>query len=199
MPATLYAVLSLPAPGSDVVVSPSALKAAYKRALLVHHPDKKTTGNLGAKSKSSGHTGTAIVPHYTVDEILRAYNILSDPKQRAEYDRELLLGRARFFQSERAISAVQETFSGFEIVDLEDMRCDEGKDGDASQSVWWRGCRCGNERGFMVTEGDLETAFEEVGEEAKMRGTAEIIVGCQGCSLGLRIGFGVLEDGEGEG
>ena len=47
----------------------------------------------------------------------------------------------------------------------------------------------------MVSEGDLEAAVQEIASEERGRKNGEIVVGCQGCSLGLRVGFGVLEEG----
>lgn len=63
------------------------------------------------------------------------------------------------------------------------------KDGNGNEDIveWIRPCRCGAEKGFSITEEELEGAVE--------RGEKEVLVGCEGCSLWVRVGFEV----EGEG
>ncbi|RPA90803.1 hypothetical protein L873DRAFT_1848633 [Choiromyces venosus 120613-1] len=127
---THYEILSLPAPApssssSDSALTPEALKKAYRKALLHHHPDKSP----------SPQTKT----FFSIDQITTAFTVLSNPASRSKYDQELhrqatTTGNGRVLQT----------------VDLDDMQYDEGKE------VWWRGCRCGEERGFVVTVGDLE-------------------------------------------
>jgi len=68
--------------------------------------------------------------------------------------------------------------TGIETVDLDDLKVDE------AQGIWYRSCRCGDERGFLIKEADLEEAAED----------GEISVGCKGCSLWLKVLFGVMED-----
>jgi len=68
--------------------------------------------------------------------------------------------------------------TGIETVDLDDLNVNE------AQGIWYRGCRCGDERGFLVREADLEEAVDD----------GEISVGCKGCSLWLKVLFGVMED-----
>ncbi|MCJ1325324.1 Diphthamide biosynthesis protein 4 [Thelotrema lepadinum] len=194
MPATHYEVLNLPFPSSSSAPSPSVLKAAYRRALLLHHPDKKSRVPSNEDSK---HDQVSIViataPRYTVDQITLAYNTLSDPKLRAEYDHHLRLQISYSPLSRPGPDgkSVRDIFASLESIDLEGMQCDETQ----AEMVWWRGCRCGNERGFVVTEGDLEATMGDMGNEERKGGNGEIIVGCQGCSLGLRVGFGILEEG----
>lgn len=75
--------------------------------------------------------------------------------------------------------------TGEEVVDLDDLVYDEVRE------VYWRGCRCGDSRGFVVSEGELERGMDR-------NGMGEVLVQCGGCSLWLRVGFGVAdEDGEG--
>ncbi|KAI9371004.1 heme peroxidase [Aspergillus egyptiacus] len=179
-----YEILSLPFPSTSSSLSKQQLKAAYHKALLKHHPDKAssaiTKDPLRAPilcSSGSSHTST---PTITVDEITAAYKTLSDPILRAEYDRSLRLDRSRAAGREKN-GAVFHT--GLEVVDLEDLVCDEG-DTEDSQAVWYRGCRCGDERGFLVSEQDLEREAEH----------GEIVVGCRGCSLWMKVLFAVQDE-----
>jgi diphthamide biosynthesis protein 4 len=57
-------------------------------------------------------------------------------------------------------------------------------DGDG-QMEWTRSCRCGAEKGFRILEEELE--------DAEKRGEKEVLVGCEGCSLWVRVGFEVEE------
>jgi hypothetical protein len=65
--------------------------------------------------------------------------------------------------------------------------CEETSDGEGQVLLcWYRGCRCGDERGFMVTEMDLEKEAEH----------GEVVIGCRGCSLWMKILF-AMEEGDG--
>jgi diphthamide biosynthesis protein 4 len=150
-----YTVLNLATRKLDPSLSPTEVKAAYKRALLQHHPDK-----VKSKSPSSG---------ITVDSIALAYKILSSPALKTEYD----LG----LQTSRPKDDDKVFRTGLDTVDLDDLIFDEGKE------LWTRGCRCGDDAGFVVTEAELELNAED----------GELIIGCRGCSLWLRVLFGVEE------
>ncbi|PVH95012.1 hypothetical protein DM02DRAFT_660514 [Periconia macrospinosa] len=53
---------------------------------------------------------------------------------------------------------------------------------------WTTPChRCGADPGFVVREKELE--------DAEARGEGEVLVGCRGCSLWVRVEFGVVEEG----
>lgn len=177
-----YEVLALPFGGSSSTTpSKQQIKLAYHKALLKHHPDKagaitKETG-LGSTTASNAPNNSASSDPYTIDQITTAYKTISDPVLRAEYDRSLRLDRAKVAEREKTAHVFH---TGLEVVDLEDLACDEAADGD----VWYRGCRCGDERGFSVTEEDLEREAEH----------GEIVIGCRGCSLWLKILFAVEGD-----
>ncbi|KAI1005593.1 hypothetical protein K3495_g2624 [Podosphaera aphanis] len=137
------------------------LRAAYRRALLQNHPDK---------SKA------APIPDfqgYSIDQISEAFSTLSNPKAKAEYDHQLKLQKI-------SAGGVKQTKSfrvGVETVDLDDLQVDD------SLGIWYRSCRCGDNRGFLIQETDLEAVAEE----------REIHVECKGCSLRLKVLFGVCE------
>lgn len=159
-----YRILDLPYPShaSDKPCQ-NDIKVAYRRALLRHHPDKheKLCSNINQK------------PAYTLDQIFLAYKTLVDPITRFEYD-----------QSMKTINSVaslggKDAHPGLETCDLDDLIF------DPDHSAWSKGCRCGNPRGFVFNEKDLEENVEN----------GEIITGCGGCSLWLRVTFATVEDG----
>ena len=161
-PPTHYDILNLPPSHHSAETPTSAsIKLAYHRALLLHHPDKPNR----APNKN----------RYTVDEISLAYRTLSDAASRTSYD-SLLLSR-----QQKAPEIGGDGAPGGEIVDLEDLEYD-----DAAE-IWYRSCRCGQERGFKVTEEDLEKA---VREDVK-----EVVVGCGGCSLHIKVLFDWVDGG----
>ncbi|PLB54679.1 DnaJ-domain-containing protein [Aspergillus steynii IBT 23096] len=181
-----YEILSLPFSGSSPSLSKQQLKIAYHKALLKHHPDKASSDpSLQTESQSlprsaSNPSSDGAHTSYTIDQITTAYKTLSDPQLRAEYDRGLRLDRSKVAEREKTGTVFH---TGLEVVDLEDLGCDE----DAEQAVWYRGCRCGDDKGFLVTEDELEREAEH----------GEIVIGCRGCSLWMKILFAVDED-EGE-
>ena len=153
-----YKILSLPSVfASGQAPTLDAIKKAYHRALLVNHPDKSNSALTPPRAK------------YTVDEITVAYQVLSDPVLRSSFDRSL---RLNFETSPTARNLTGAVPTG-ETVDLDDMKYDD------EQKLWYRGCRCGHEKGFVVTEDDLEKRAAE----------AEVLIGCQGCSLVIKILF----------
>jgi len=68
---TLYAVL-----GVSSEASPAEIKAAFRRRIKEHHPDLQATR---APSQAA--------PEITVHQLIEAYEVLSNPAQREEYDR----------------------------------------------------------------------------------------------------------------
>lgn len=157
-----YDILGLPnLHGMKQQISQHDVKTAYRRALLQHHPDKSYGANAVARP----------VAKYTVDQLLLAYSTLNDPTSRSSYD-----------QSQRLVSNLLEegkSYPGSEPVDLDDLGFNE------AECAWYRNCRCGNERGFLITEQDLEDNAE----------FGEVIIGCRGCSLCLKVKFVMVEDG----
>lgn len=159
-----YAVLGLPSPTPNTPPpSPQILKDAYRRALLIYHPDKSTTY---AQDKERP----------TVDEIVLAYETLSSPLLRASHDRELLFRKAQDVPGREHDHA---SHPGLETEDLDDLEYDE------AVTVWYRSCRCGQERGYILGEMQLEKAADA--------GQDEVFIGCSGCSLWLKVSFAIAE------
>lgn len=163
---THYQVLELNPAILDTQHDPSTLiKKAYHRALLQNHPDKATSSPLSPSV-------------YSIDQISKAFTVLSSPAQRAAYDTSL---RLQTGDSEGTTGNLTTKFqTGVENVDLDDLAFDD------AEECWYRSCRCGNDKGYLFREADLE----EVGEEG------ELMVGCLDCSLWLRVHFAVVRDDE---
>lgn len=179
--ADFYQILSIPFTGASTGLPKQTIKLAYHKALLKHHPDKASAvaqESVLSRATYNGSGADGNESRYTIDEITTAYKTLSDTALRAEYDRALRLDRVKLAEREKT-----DVFhTGLEVVDLEDLACD---DSDAESFCWYRGCRCGDDRGFLVTEDELEREAEH----------GEIIVGCRGCSLWLKVLFAVEDDG----
>ncbi|RDL34559.1 uncharacterized protein BP5553_07687 [Venustampulla echinocandica] len=163
-----YEILGLPKDfqhESDIPTQ--TLRSAYRRALLQNHPDKTPLAKPSVNTKGSV---------YTIDQIAEAFNVLSIPRARAEYNKELKLQNGS--TNIGGVQGRQAFHTGVETLDLDDLEADE------AQGIWYRSCRCGDGRGFLVTEDDLEEAADD----------GELHVGCRGCSLWLKVLFGVIED-----
>ncbi|KAI1945816.1 Diphthamide biosynthesis protein 4 [Ophidiomyces ophidiicola] len=184
-PTTFYDILGLPHP--PVTLHQPALKMAYRRALLKYHPDKSGSSvppkisipESFIPTKNSTATSQP-PPLFSVDQITTAYKILSDPLAKAEYDRSL-----RVVSSGVGKGGNQSFRTGLEVFDLDDMQV--GVEAGGAE-FWYRGCRCGDEKGFLVREEDLESEMER----------GEILAGCRGCSLWAKILFAVDEGEEEE-
>lgn len=198
----IYKILNIPfSDTAPIILSKQQIKNAYHKALLKNHPDKaaniplakqpKETTTGSGSSLSGGDQGQGT---YTIDEITNAYKILADPELRGECDRELRLQRKNQGAGDDGLDVFH---TGLEVVDLEELDCSDdlpesmngstGEGGDNEQShmlYWFRGCRCGDEKGFIVTEDELEAEAQH----------GEIVVGCRGCSLWIKVLFAVAED-----
>ncbi|TLS28402.1 hypothetical protein PpBr36_01105 [Pyricularia pennisetigena] len=164
---------------------PQIIKRAYHRALLRHHPDKAAAAAATATPSKPTTAGVAQTGQpaagstiFTIDQISTASAVLSDWARRKEYDAALSLSRAGRHADATGRQQPSDFQTGIETVDLDDL------DADEERGLWSRGCRCGNERGFELSEDDLEAVADE----------GELIVGCQDCSLWLRVHFSVLHE-----
>jgi diphthamide biosynthesis protein 4 len=182
-----YTILGLeapsPGPPSDPSSTAQQVRRAYKLALLATHPDRAAA------------QGT-----YTVDDVKEAYAILSNPQSRAEYNEWVLRHPGEMTEQGRrqggtAPSLSSDFLLGLELLDLSDFDVldpkfefggeGEGEGEGEGQMEWTRACRCGAERGFRIAEEELV--------DAEAAGEKEVLVGCEGCSLWVRVGFEVEE------
>lgn len=154
-----YDVLRISPRDDDINLG--TLRAAYRSLLLEHHPDKSKLNEQRPK------LGNKDQEQYSIDLITRAYQTLSDRSQRAQYDKEL----ANRKQGQDRATA-QNQYASFGSFDLEDLEFD-------GSHTWSLACRCGLEKGYTLTEDDLE-------KEAEL---GEIYVGCHGCSLSIKVSF----------
>ncbi|KAF3483829.1 diphthamide biosynthesis protein 4 [Arthroderma uncinatum] len=196
-----YEILHLPHP--PVSLRKQDIRAAYHRALLQYHPDKSGSSTPSSPGEKAGKPQTLsgdlhtpkLAAFRTVDQITTAYKVLSNPAAKAEYDKLLLLSG---FRKPSATAGGNEDDdlvfrTGLEVLDLDDMAMEtvisqSGGEGEQNTTeTWYQGCRCGDEKGFMVTEEDLEKEVEK----------GEVIIGCRGCSLWAKVVFAVHEDVDG--
>lgn len=175
------------------LIPPHELRQAYKRALLHHHPDKQKK-KKPQESTSSPTTFPPPAAVATIDEITEAYRVLGNASERAKYDVELrkwkMMNNQHHHHEADVISTTRHT--GMEIVDLEELDFEENEnESDATATatatatgIWKRACRCGSIPAFVVTEAELEKSADE----------GELVTGCKGCSLWLKVMFTVDVD-----
>ena len=129
-----YEVLDLPSSTKDL--SEKDIKLAYRRALLLHHPDK------------SHQTPSSRSDNPSIDQITTAYQTLIDPITRSQYQKSQV---SQLFR----INPLARSHPGLETVDLDDLLYDEQKD------MWYGSCRCGKQRAYLVSKEELEMHVED--------------------------------------
>lgn len=176
------------------LIPPHELRQAYKRALLHHHPDKQKKKKPQESTSSPTTYPPAAVA--TIDEITEAYRVLGNASERAKYDVELRKWKMMNNQHHQADAVIATRHTGMEIVDLEELDFEVGglenekneNENDATATakgnIWKRACRCGSIPAFVVTEAELEKSADE----------GELVTGCKGCSLWLKVMFTVDDD-----
>jgi diphthamide biosynthesis protein 4 len=175
---THYEILGLD-PG--VEHTPAEIKVAYRQTLLTYHPDKiQLAGATDTDAASRTTSARTTSPAPSVDAIVTAFHILSDEGMRRGYDRDLKIRQSGVLHRRKRDDHV-----GLDSFDLEDLVYEE--DSATGQSLWSKGCRCGREKGFLVTEADLEAATKQ---DIKQRDHS-ILLECAGCSLLIRVTFAV--------
>lgn len=110
---------------------------------------------------------------FTVDQIIKAYETLANSTSRFEYHGVLLTQSKTASGLSKGVER-----SAVETVDLEDLQYQETSQGGG---LWEKSCRCGSK--YEVNEKQLEEAASD----------GEIVVGCRGCSLAIKVTFAVEE------
>ncbi|ANB12064.1 Jjj3p [Sugiyamaella lignohabitans] len=152
--------------GRENEISDDEIKQAYREALLESHPDKR-------QQRNEDHSTISI------EEIRKAYTILSDPVARKEYLIRLQSGSHGTAPSGRGFVQLGDA------VDLDDMTIHEDILNSSGETTtkWTKACRCGHSQGYVVWESDLLN-----------NGSAdEIKVPCVGCSLWITVQYSVEE------
>ncbi|KAI0483116.1 hypothetical protein GGR56DRAFT_226337 [Xylariaceae sp. FL0804] len=206
---TLYDILSITPKNLEGQAGPAiqkAVKQAYHKALLKHHPDKNqpvssdsspaqpesqsrvasSSSSSTSKSKSSKINSSSTSSSSTTTtktSSRRSQAHLSYSVDQIQHAYGVLSDAKQRSAYDRTLRVEKKTASqrfhtGVETVDLDDVGFDE------RTGVYHRGCRCGNDRGYAFTEDDLE-AFEDDGV---------LQVGCRDCSLWLRVLFTAAVD-----
>ena len=160
--------------------SAAAIRQAYRTALLKYHPDKAATHlptSAAEATPSPAPPKHLSTPPPSIDEISEAYRILSSPAQRRTYDRQLLSSPAT---KEKSVAGSQcahryaATEDGIEVIHFSSLQSD-------GEGVWWHACgRCADPHGFEIVEENLVDIRAEGAEN-------EVVLGCQGCSMWIRI------------
>ena len=152
-------------------MSPSAssaeVKAAYHRALLLHHPDKAF-----ANGRQNGILHEASIledDRPSVSLIRDAYITLSNAASRATYDATV--------RSSPKNSSFSTTQRPAEVVSLEEFKVVDPEDGKQSDS-WSHPCRCGST--YRISEEQMNNDVH--------------LIGCQGCSEAVWVGYEVIDE-----
>ncbi|KAI9727204.1 MAG: hypothetical protein M1835_003744, partial [Candelina submexicana] len=114
-----YSTLGISSSVRSKHISAQDLKAAYHRALLRHHPDKSR------HPRSPTSPDNIIAAAVSVHDVTSAYQTLSNPIARAEYDSLLRLQLGKTVLKSGNGQAAETFRSGLEIVDLDDLEYDE--------------------------------------------------------------------------
>ncbi|KAK9380901.1 uncharacterized protein V2V93DRAFT_369867 [Kockiozyma suomiensis] len=182
-PTLYYDVLGLPPPPHSIALAPEVIRKAYHAALLRHHPDKNISDDAVLTLYSSE----------MVDCIVKAYNILSSPDLRAEYDKVIMQKRKLLNDESEYTSRI---IAQADLVDLDDFdsaemclkhRIPENEsicETCEREEVWYKECRCGDV--YLITESMLvEVSSHFKGEDG------EVLVQCPRCSTWLRVLFAI--------
>lgn len=143
------------------------IRRAYHRLAIVHHPDK--SGDDATSSTAAADAFQAIQ---------RAWEVLKDDASRGAYDRQLASARAR------------QQVSVSDDVQLEDCYCEAlpaGEDGVEDNYEYNYPCRCSAL--YVFYEKDIEHSVAQ-------NGAMQMVVGCSGCSLNIRVHFDTLNECE---
>lgn len=189
----LYTVLGLPSPTPQQTPTTSQIKVAFRRALLLHHPDKShllnQTPQKASRQTTPSYRVDAASSTHPIDLICAARDILTNSTSRREYDQ--LLQQGVIASTDDVETLIRSYPTELDTVDLDDMNYSE------TAQAWTRACRCGNNEAYEITEADLEYAAAMI-PGGSSRG--ELLVGCGGCSLHIKVVFEALdseaEDGD---
>ncbi|KAF8327615.1 DnaJ domain-containing protein, partial [Cantharellus anzutake] len=148
----LYSVL-----GVTKSATQSEIKAAYRRALLRHHPDKNQ------HVQSTG--GSLFSDRHPITLIRAAYSTLADPQSRLLYNSH---EQVAFKPSKEQRAA--------EVVSLDRFEMHRGV--EDTDDYWLYPCRCGSS--YRINEKQMNRDVH--------------LVGCQGCSEAVWVGYEAVDE-----
>ncbi|KAI0082511.1 DnaJ-domain-containing protein [Panus rudis PR-1116 ss-1] len=159
-----YASLSIPQTASLVEI-----KQAYRRALLLHHPDK-LTANKGERSYTLCSDERDPID---IGKLKEAYETLSNPILRASYDIALFRSQdSKHASGPRPAQVISlEDFTEIDLPNAGEEPVGEGA------MTWAYECRCGGR--YVIDESMMERD--------------EHLVGCNSCSEVVWVGYEVAE------
>lgn len=219
-----YHILGLATPSwgaKEPIPAAVELRRAYKLALLAAHPDKKksSSGTIGKKTlaaysvdevkeaytilaagKKKAEYDNWLLVHHGGEEGIGNGNGNGVVERWQEPTSDFILGLELLDLSD--FQVVDTPAAGTSILPPSTSASTNStstttvSSGDSAgvdatettaQTEWTRGCRCGADKGFRIGVDELEDAEE--------RGETEVLVGCEGCSLWVRVGFEVEVEG----
>lgn len=154
--------------------SPGDMKKVYKELLLSTHPDKTEQNLQNARDYMEKND-------ISIDEITKAYKVLSDIKLRKQYDEHLLQDGKK--------NGVYKFGEGVDEVSLDTFEFLEDKE------EYCKKCpRCQTDESFKLTDDLLEEYAVEC--EGRQDGMFQVLTQCTACSLWLKVNFYAADDYE---
>ena len=174
-------------PFSELGVRPGAtydeIRKAYRRQVLVAHPDRKN-GAVGAAAAASAATSSSTASTTTSSEAGTSNVIAATRFHRIQRAWEILRVRAEREGRSSALAAAELSAYKQDATDELDLEEDMEWDGERECFFFVEGCRCG---------GAVEVTSAQLDEDAADGRSAVV---CSGCSLEYSVVFGVDEEWE---
>ncbi|ERN11585.1 DPH4 homolog [Amborella trichopoda] len=155
---THYEILSLKEDATH-----EEIRSSYRSSILIFHPDKSNNNCEGEEKSREDFL-----------KIRKAWEILGDPRSRANYDREL--------RASRQLLAVADD------VELEEMGIEQDSEGEAFEL--YHPCRCGDYYWVSSSElGEMGVSLngKRIGKHGLGAVERELLLPCGSCSLKIRL------------
>ena len=196
-----YGALNLRRSKPDNQYTEQAIKRAYRAALLTYHPEAaiELLPVHVYWPKPPPRPRDSSASHPTVAAIADACRVLKHPRRRADYNvrRSAYNCRRLAYEShhstlaaaDAARAAAERTAGTVDRIETLDLSFLENE-GLVDSDTHWAACsRCGEARGFEITDEELRSAAEE----AECEDDEEVTLGCTGCGRWICVSFRVNE------